>query len=625
MAGTLAVSVAAAGFAEPVGAARQTQWGLDRLAIEFVQQDVDGTGVIVAVVDTSIALGHDDLRGQFVDGWDAVDGRAIRVDDPTWARAATDHGTMVAGVIAGRADATGITGVAPGAKIMPIRAVPDDGRGDTRQLAEGIRWAVDNGADVVNVSIRSTTDSARVRAAVDHAAANGVIVVASAGRGPSVGPFYPAALDTVIAVGAVDSDLGRHVESPVNAAVELVAPGVDIVTTSGTDTDGYLRGFGTSFAAPHVAGVVAIMRQIAPDASLDEVREALHQTAFDLGNDGRDDEFGHGFVDAVGSLMWIDRRAPQAPVTRIVDARGGTVRVEWQSSSSFDVLSYEVLVDGRVAATLPREASTATVQRPEADSQVTVRAVDASGRTSTADPAEIDPFVARGLAVVTSTGRAVAFDRAVPFANVTGAVAAAGDLDGYWLVDANGSVVPRGDARHLGDAVGLDLNAPIVDIAATPSGEGYWLLGSDGGVYSFGDARFAGSVADLQLDRPAIALVPTATGDGYWIVAKDGGVFALGDAPFLGSASGMTLDGSIRHAATDGSGYWLLGSDGGVFSFGSTYHGRTNGAAARLVADAGGYLVFGDDGRITALGAAAGRANVQLLPGEFIVGVLSGD
>lgn len=619
--------VTAAMLPTAAAAPQAEQWSLDQLAMEFIQRDVRGDGVIVAVVDTAIAAGHSDLQGQLVDGWDAIEDQPYRIDDPRRATAAVEHGTMVAGIVVASADAAGVTGVAPGAKVMPIRAVPDEGRGDTGVLADGIRWAVDNGADVINISIRSRTNSARVRAAVDHAAANGVIVVSSAGRGPETGPFYPAALDSVIAVGAVDSSLTRHVDSPITTAVELAAPGADIVTTSGTTPDGLVRGWGTSFAAPHVSGVIAIMRQVAPSASLIEIREALHATAVDLGAPGRDGEYGHGLIDAVGALMWIDRRPPEPPAASRVVVGAGVISVQWDASASFDVLSYEVLVDGRLAAVVPRESLTATVAAPAVGAgRIEVRAVDASGRRASSDPADAGvgtPAIEGApLALVTSSGRAVGLDTSVPFARVDDAVAAAGDVSGYWLVAANGAVVPRGDVVHLGDASGLEIDAPIVDIAATPSGLGYWLLGADGGVYAFGDARFVGSIAGLQLAAPAVAMVPSASGGGYWIAAQDGGVFALGDATFSGSASSVTLASPVIDIAAGSDGYWVLGADGGVFAFGSPFLGRLAASSSALVAADGGYQVVDAVGVIRGFGPAPDRGAVQLLPGERVVGVL---
>ncbi|MCB0990642.1 MAG: S8 family serine peptidase, partial [Acidimicrobiales bacterium] len=361
---------------------RADQWGLDLLAAEFVQSDVDGSGVVVAVLDTDIAAGHADLVGQLVQGYDFVEDRPF---DPLAAdrqTARVDHATMVAALIVGDADGDGITGVAPGARVMPVRVVPDFEQGTTTALAEGIRWAADNGADVLNISIRTRTDSPRVRQAVEYAVGKGVVVVASGGSDDE-GPWYPAALGDVIAVGAVGRNLDLYSGSPRAPYIEVVAPGADVVSASGRDVTGYLNGRGTSFAAPHVAGTVALMRQVAPEASLREIREALRSTARDLGPAGRDDEFGYGLLDLVGSVMWIDRRDPEPPSVSQLDVQGSSLVVGLERGPSFDVLAHEITVDGEVVAVTGAESSTVKIDLGEGSGQrVAVRSRDAAGRTS---------------------------------------------------------------------------------------------------------------------------------------------------------------------------------------------------------------------------------------------------
>ena len=128
-----------------------------------------------------------------------------------------------------------------------------------------------------------------------------------------------------------------------------------------------------------------------------------------------------------------------------------------------------------------------------------------------------------------------------------------------------------GAAPFLGSTGALRLAAPVVGMAASPSGRGYWLAASDGGVFAFGDARFAGSTGALRLNRPVVGMAATAGGRGYWLVASDGGVFAFGDAVFAGSTGGLTLArpvvGMAAGAPDAGGGYWLVASDGGIFAF----------------------------------------------------------
>ena len=128
------------------------------------------------------------------------------------------------------------------------------------------------------------------------------------------------------------------------------------------------------------------------------------------------------------------------------------------------------------------------------------------------------------------------------------------------------------------------LAAPIVGMAATPTGRGYWLAGADGGVFAFGDAPFCGSMGGKPLDRPIVGMAATPTGRGYWLVATDGGIFAFGDAAFYGSMGGLPLNAPIvgMAATPTGHGYWLVASDGGIFAFGDApFYGSMGGQAAQ--------------------------------------------
>jgi hypothetical protein len=185
---------------------------------------------------------------------------------------------------------------------------------------------------------------------------------------------------------------------------------------------------------------------------------------------------------------------------------------------------------------------------------------------------------------------------------------------GYWAVTPFGKVA-GGGAPFLGDASGLRMNAPIVDIAATPSGKGYWLLGGDGGIFSFGDATFHGSTGNITLNQPVVGMAATRTGKGYWLTASDGGIFSFGDATYRGSTGNITLNQPVvgMAATPSGRGYWLTASDGGIFSFGdATFHGTTSGSGlehpiagmARTANGRGYWLVETDGATVHAFGNA---------------------
>ena len=208
-------------------------------------------------------------------------------------------------------------------------------------------------------------------------------------------------------------------------------------------------------------------------------------------------------------------------------------------------------------------------------------------------------------------------DLAAPVVDIAGASTGAG----YWMAAADGGVFSFGDALFHGSAGDLRLREAIVGIAAHPSGEGYWLVAADGGVFSFGEATFHGSTGDIDLVAPMVGIAATPSGDGYWLVASDGGVFAFGDAEFLGSAGSIPLAAPVvdMAATVDGDGYWLLSADGGVFDFGRAEHidseadeeiaGRAVGIAAEAGGD--GYWIATSAGEVYAEGVTE-----QGSPGE---------
>ena len=196
---------------------------------------------------------------------------------------------------------------------------------------------------------------------------------------------------------------------------------------------------------------------------------------------------------------------------------------------------------------------------------------------------------------------------------------------------AGGDVLPFGAPDH-GSTEGTVLNAPVVDIAASPDGAGYWTVASDGGVFSFGGAFYAGSLGDIPLNQPIVSMAATPSGRGYWLAAADGGVFTFGDARFLGSrGSSGTSDPVVGIAAAPvGAGYWLVTSGGAVFPFGTALqHGdlTSNRQASPVVGmtptpTGDGYWLATADGGVYTFGAArfAGSLGGQRLD-EPVTGI----
>lgn len=276
------------------GAARD--WGLNASgAPESWSAGHSGQGVTVAVIDTGADLDHseladalwtnpdevpnngrDDDHNGYVDdvhGWDFVHRDGNPHDQ-------NGHGTHVASVIVGARDGVGSTGVAYGAELMVLQGLGADGVGSTRQLAEAVRYAVDNGADIINMSLGGAASTA-LRAAIAYAAEHDVLVVAAAGNDGADQPDSPAALsaqmENVVSVGAVDrsgetASFSNQVGS--SRAVQLLAPGVRIY---GAVPGGYAYYTGTSMATPHVAGVAALALSARPELSAAQLRDLLVQ------------------------------------------------------------------------------------------------------------------------------------------------------------------------------------------------------------------------------------------------------------------------------------------------------------------------------------------------------------
>lgn len=292
------------------------------------QYDVNGSNVTVAVLDTGVDADHPDLD-------DAVVEQVDFTNDGTGDR--DGHGTHVAGTIAGDGSVDGnFTGVAPGADIMDVKVLGDDGIGSISQVIDGINYADTNGADVISMSLGGSGDiDDPIVEAVNEAEANGTVIVVAAGNsGPdrrTIGS--PALALSSIAVGATDGSTGELVRfssrGPTTAGVvkpDLVAPGVDITAanaggTADSDTpDPYIEYSGTSMATPHVSGVVAMMLDADPGATPDRVRNTLLSTT-DTPVDGADSPTD-AFAQGTGQVNASDALSPDLVLTNASESLG---------------------------------------------------------------------------------------------------------------------------------------------------------------------------------------------------------------------------------------------------------------------------------------------------------------
>ena len=507
--------------------------------------------MILAILDSGVYFNHPDLVGRLVPGWDFVNNDSDPSDD-------YGHGTMVAGVAAASTNnGRGVAGATWQGKIMPVKVLDAKGQADDNNIAAGIKWAVDHGASVINLSLGGPGEGTGIlQQYVDYATSRNVVVVAAAGNDGDQGyaaataPHYPAACNGVIAVGATDA-VGNHAPfSSYGNWIDVVAPGDMtnsnandglITTMSPTSSNGFAQygaAAGTSFSSPLVAAVAFLMRSADPNASANTIASRLIGSARDLGTAGFDIVYGAGMVDATAAL---------AAVSGIF------------SSASTNGSGYWML--GQQGA----------VYRFGGASWMGNAAL--SGGDAAAD-VESTPS-GSGYWVVDTAGHVFAFGNA-PYLGgadpllageqVT-SISSTPDGNGYWIFTTRGRVFPRGNAPKIADLAGLSLAGPILDSIPTSTGHGYYMVGSDGGIFAIGDAIYFGSMGGQHLNAPVQSLVPNPRGGGYWLVASDGGVFAFGNAPFKGSMGGVKLNAPVSGMVPFGNGYLMVATDGGAFNF----------------------------------------------------------
>lgn len=305
-----------------------TPWPLKRLKLDQLWEQSRGEGVDVAVIDSGV----DDTHPQLKDAVDADLGRSYlkgeepkdeNVTPPDYTADGTKdvagHGTKAAGIIAARpSDKTGFVGIAPAATIIPIQQNDNIVVGNVGTLAQAIDYAVEVDAEVINISQDSTealSPDNELRRAVQDAVDAGVVVVASAGNDGADGKVkktYPASYEDVIAVAASNRSNERAYFSQSGDFVDIAAPGVDIVST--VPGGGHCATNGTSFSAPFVAGVAALLVDEHPEWTPQEIKAQLEQTA-ERSIPGPDRHVGWGVVDPVRALT-EDDKAIQEPVAR---------------------------------------------------------------------------------------------------------------------------------------------------------------------------------------------------------------------------------------------------------------------------------------------------------------------
>jgi subtilisin family serine protease len=316
------------------------QWGLARIGCpDAWDLTIGDPSIVVAVVDTGVDLNHPELAPLLVAGQDLVDFPPGATPQAGWVfegdftgvdatpQDEVGHGTHVAGTICCLSDnGVGVAGVSWNARLMPVRVLARvrnlannqvSGIGSSANIAAGIRWATDNGARVINMSLGGGGDARVEREAVAYAVSKGVVVVAAMGNEASAAPSYPAAYPSVIAVGATDASDRRASFSNTGAWIDVAAPGVGVQSTYWDDT--YTSLSGTSMATPHVAGVAALILSRNAKLTAAQVGDLIRGTAKPLRGDPADpvpnEEYGHGLVQAGAAVKAAAPAALPIPST----------------------------------------------------------------------------------------------------------------------------------------------------------------------------------------------------------------------------------------------------------------------------------------------------------------------
>ncbi|WP_410512428.1 S8 family serine peptidase [Paenibacillus sp. BR2-3] len=359
--------------------AEQAQWNFQAVGPTTMwNAGYTGANIKVAVLDSGI-FAHSELN--IAGGISTVDYTNSYSDD-------NGHGTHVAGIISARNDGIGLVGVAPGVQLYAVKALNQDGVGNLTDILEGLDWAINNGMDIINLSLGTEEDSLAMQQMVDRAYDEGILVVASAGNSQEGIPLsintvnYPAKYDSVIAVAAIDSANTRGSFSSVGDEVEVAAPGVNIISTyvKADGTEGYAMTSGTSQAAPHVSGTLALLKQKYPSMTNAQLREEMRKYAVDLGAPGRDSEFGFG------ALTFNEQADTTAPgdVTdlQVTDKTESSLSLIWSNPIDPDFATNHIYINNVRAGMTAEQTYMLDGLQPSTSYTLAVKSVDQSGNES---------------------------------------------------------------------------------------------------------------------------------------------------------------------------------------------------------------------------------------------------
>lgn len=335
------------------------QYALDLMDVEEAWTSIDtANDVVVAIVDTGIDTDHEEFVGRILQT--SYNARTKVVSETSLAHIEDDngHGTMVAGIIAANKNNTkGIAGIVQGSMLLVIKAnnadnpTTEEDESDSfleSSIAEAIHYARLQGADIINLSLGTASTNTVTKNAIDQALAEGIIIVGASGNDGDTTKYYPASYPGVISVGSVDSLSNISSFSNYNDQVDVSAPGAQIVST--TLNNGYASGSGTSFAAPQVAGVLALMKGYFPTLTSSAIITQLQTTAMDRGAIGYDNYYGYGIVNAAQALQI-------QYVTITFDTAGGTAITPIQVVSGYAFTVEDPIKEGHTFQGWYRDSS----------------------------------------------------------------------------------------------------------------------------------------------------------------------------------------------------------------------------------------------------------------------------
>lgn len=369
------------------------QWHLPKIQAPAAWDVTTGIAdQVIAIIDTGVNSNHPDLKAKMLPGYNFISDNTNAGDDH-------GHGTLVAGAAAAIGNnGEGVAGVAWKNWILPIKSLDSSGGGSHSSIANGITYAADNGARVINLSLGSSVGSRTLENAVNYAWKKNCVIVAAAGNSGDSTPTYPATYANVIGVSALDSSDQLPSWATYGEHVSLSAPGVSILST--TRGGGYGASSGSSFASPLVAGAAGAVLAVAPSLSNSDVVKNLESTSDDLGVAGYDIYFGHGRLNTEAAVLKAggsnsaDTAAPSVAIVSPKDGAtlSGTADIEIDSYDDVGVEKVELYLNGNLVAESSQQVVTFrwdTTQSADGKYTLQARASDAAGNVGSSNQIDV--------------------------------------------------------------------------------------------------------------------------------------------------------------------------------------------------------------------------------------------